>query len=76
MKAILEFELPEESGDLKTALEGYKWSLAFSDVYDWLKRISRGKEEPLKASNIYEAIDIVLKKMDDIQYSYNIIKEV
>ena len=37
MKAILEFNLPEEQQDFELAANGYKWQLVVSNLDNWMR---------------------------------------
>ncbi|HAZ07953.1 MAG TPA: hypothetical protein DCZ01_05380 [Elusimicrobia bacterium] len=41
MKAILEFDLPEESSEHKLALEGGSWMSVCHDLDQWLRSIQK-----------------------------------
>lgn len=76
MKVNLEFELPEEEHDLKLAIDGYKWALAFSDVYEQLRRYQRGKADlPENVKNKDDLLEYVtnlcLTMVDDYNLNFN-----
>lgn len=39
MKAILEFDLPEDEEDYRIAIDGYKWYLVVHEVDQWIRSI-------------------------------------
>lgn len=41
MKAILEFNLPEEAAEHKLALDGGKWMAVCSDIDQWLRSMEK-----------------------------------
>lgn len=53
MKAILEFDLPEEDDEHKLALDGWKWKSACSEFAQWLRSIQKhGDQKTLKVEEV------------------------
>ena len=58
MKAILEFNLPEEDEDYKSAVNGQRYINAIRVIVDWLKRMHDDSK--------YETYGFVYEKVFDI----------
>ena len=53
MKAILEFNLPEEQDDHRVALDGWKWRAVVSDIADQLRSALKYDEKLTPESNAF-----------------------
>ena len=53
MKAILEFNLPEEQDDHRAALDGWKWRAVVSDIADQLRSALKYDETLTPESNAF-----------------------
>lgn len=47
-KVILEFDSVEEQDDIKSALDGYKWKLAMSDLDQELRKTTKYGQSTIK----------------------------
>ncbi|MEI7481407.1 MAG: hypothetical protein WCK75_03560 [Elusimicrobiota bacterium] len=45
MKAILEFNLPEEDADHRVALDGWKWKSVLYGVDQWLRKLEKHEDK-------------------------------
>lgn len=45
MKAILEFNLPEEAEDHLHALNGIKYKIALDELDEWLRKLSKYEDK-------------------------------
>jgi len=45
MKAILEFNLPEEDAEHRVALDGWKWKSVLYNVDQWLRKLEKHEEK-------------------------------
>lgn len=68
MKAILEFDLPEESHEMQDAINGYKYSIVIFELDQWLRSKIKYEDLPDKEYDIY---DSVREKIRDIVDDYN-----
>lgn len=51
MKAILEFDLPEEAAEHQAALDGYKWKAVVDDMRQYLHTQEKYKaDDPINAA--------------------------
>lgn len=66
MKAILEFNLPEESDNFETASNATKYRAILSDLYGWLR--SKTKYEDIESIEVEQ----VKKKMIELLTDYNL----
>ena len=64
MKAILEFNLPEEKDDHDMALNGYKYKIAVGDIFDVLRKYS--KYDDSLTTEQYTLIDELRTKFNEI----------
>ena len=71
MKAILEFDLPDDQSDLESAINGYKWQLAMWDMSQYLR--SKTKYAPDETSGeVIEALEKARDELFDILNNYNL----
>jgi len=54
MKAIIEFELPQDAIEHQTALDGWKWRMILNDVSESIRHDLKYTEIPAEA---YKALD-------------------
>jgi len=76
MKVTLEFNGEEEQGDLKTALDGYKWKNAMWDLDQELRKTIKYGESFLPDKNISEQeiliVEGIRKYLREIVSNYNL----
>jgi hypothetical protein len=71
MKAILEFNLPEEQPEFDNAVNGAKWSLVAWKLDQWLR--SQIKYSPDDMSQeAYEAFEECRDKLHEIKNEYSL----
>ena len=70
MKAILEFELPEDHIDFENASMGYKWKLLAWDMDQWLRNQLKYRYD--YKENEYETLEKVRDMLYEIKESYNL----
>lgn len=59
MKAILEFDLPEEDEAHKLALDGWKWKSVCSELAQWLRSIHKHTDqETLTVEEVRARLDM------------------
>jgi hypothetical protein len=61
MKAILEFDLPDEQHEHKLAIDGQKWSCAMWDIDQHLRSIL--KYEDNISEEVYDKVDSIREKL-------------
>jgi len=73
MKSILEFDLPEESDELRDALDGAKWKLVVWDILQDLRsRVKYGESPELPKSLTQDAADELREYVHDVINGYNL----
>jgi len=72
MKAILEFDLPEDNIDFKAAINGHNYKSAIWEYDQWLRSEMKYGELDEK---IYEAYDTCRKKLRNILEEDNLFIE-
>lgn len=71
MKAILEFDLPEEQPEFDNAVNGGKWSLVAWELDQWLR--SQIKYAPDEMSQeAYDAFEECRDKLHEIKDDYGL----
>jgi len=66
-KVILEFDSVEEQDDIKSALDGYKWKLAMSDLDNELRKTTRYNQSLIKTdTQSCDVEDLVAEKYRDL----------
>ena len=66
MKAILEFNLPEENGDFKSHINGWKYECALKEIFNHLRKKIKYGDLPTHEHDLLENL------IDD----FNLIKDV
>jgi len=69
MKAILEFDCPEQEQELQTAIDGYKWKFVVSEIDRQLR--NQSKYEDVETISI----DSVRKIITDVINDYGLKEE-
>ncbi len=69
MKAILEFNLPEENAEHKLALDGGKWMSVLHELDQWLRSIA--KYEDRKTVTIEEVRARIYEELEDSGLSFD-----
>lgn len=64
MKAILEFNLPEEQDDFEVASKAYRYKISLEDFDNYLR--ARLKYEDISDEKIYECIENIRNKLHEI----------
>jgi len=71
MKAILEFNLPDDQPEFDNAINGTKWSLVAWELDQWLR--SQIKYSPDDMSQeAYDAFEQCRDKLHEIKNEYNL----
>lgn len=70
MKAILEFNLPDDQHDFDMAIEGHKWSLVAWDMDQYLR--TRMKYEDTISDEEYKAVEAAREKLRNIVSNYSL----
>jgi hypothetical protein len=65
MKAILEFNLPEDSSEFDSAVNGEKWSLAMWELSQWLRSQTKHAAEGM-SDDTYKAFEDTRDKLYEI----------
>jgi len=71
MKAILEFNLPDDQSDFESAINGYKWELAMWDMNQYLRSVTKYAPDETSAE-VVEALDKARDKLFNILNDYNL----
>ena len=71
MKAILEFNLPDDQSDFESAVNGYKWQLAVWDMNQYLRSVTKYAPDETSAE-VVEALDKARDKLFNILNDYNL----
>jgi len=75
MKAILEFNLPEESDQYQIANRFMDWALALKDMDDWFRdRLKYGQEFDSGGEELEKARQALFEIMEDREISLEQIK--
>lgn len=56
MKAILEFQLPEESQEHKIALEGQKYASATESMFNWIRSKQKYRDLTIEEHNLLDEL--------------------
>jgi len=65
MKAILEFNLPDDQIDFEDAANGQKWSLAMWELDNWLRSQTKHPPEGM-SDDTWKALDDTREKLYEI----------
>ena len=71
MKAILEFNLPDDQSDFESAVNGYKWQLAVWDMNYYLRSVTKYAPDETSAE-VFEALDKARDELFNILNNYNL----
>ena len=71
MKAILEFDLPDEQPDFEAAINGYKWESAMWDMNQYLRSVTKYAPDETSAE-VVEALDKARDELFNILNNYNL----
>ena len=69
MKAILEFNLPEEEAEHRLALDGGKWMSVCNELDQWLRSIQ--KHSDLKTLKVDEVCKRLYEELDSAGLSFD-----
>ncbi len=69
MKAILEFNLPEETAEHKLALDGCKWMSACHELDQWLRSIQKHSDQ--KILNVDEVRERLYEELESAGLSFD-----
>ena len=71
MKAILEFNLPDDQSDFESAINGYKWESAMWDMNQYLRSVTKYAPDETSAE-VVEALDKARDELFNILNNYNL----
>ena len=71
MKAILEFNLPDDQDDFKKAVDGYKWALAAWDMDQYLRSQTKYAPDSMP-EEVYDALQAARDKLHEIIHEYTL----
>jgi len=54
MKALLRFDLPQETDEHEAALNGWKYKSIIDDLFQWLRRHDKADTESLSVDEVRE----------------------
>ena len=66
MKAILEFNLPDDQSDFELAINGYKWQLVAWELDQWLRSQTKYAPEEM-SQEVYDAFELCRDKLNEIK---------
>ena len=66
MKAILEFDLPEEEEQFSAANKGMDWALLNWDIEQYIRNRLKYQTEKLDTSSAKEELELLREKLYDI----------
>ena len=73
MKAILEFNLPEDKEEFDTALKGMDWALLVLDIdHNLKKKLTHKFESQPKEWNVFGGVDETFKYINNLFEEYNV----
>lgn len=72
MKAILEFNLPEDKTDFELATQGNKWWLVAWDMDQWLRSQLKFPENMNLSDDGYEVLEKCREKLRELIDEYNL----
>ena len=72
MKAVLEFNLPEDKTDFELANEGNKWWLVAWDMDQWLRAQIKFPENMNLSDDGYEVLEKCREKLRELIDEYNL----
>lgn len=71
MKAILEFDLPDDQSDFESAINGYKWESAMWEMNQYLRSVTKYASDETSAE-VIEALDKARDELFKILNNYNL----
>ena len=71
MKAILEFDLPDDQYDFESAINGYKWESAMWEMNQYLRSVTKYASDETSAE-VIEALDKARDELFKILNNYNL----
>ena len=71
MKAILEFNLPDDQSDFELATNGYKWSVVAWELDQWLRSQIKYAPEDM-SQEVYDAFQQCRDKLHEIKEDYSL----
>ena len=66
MKAILEFELPEDKEEFEVASKAMDWSILAWDIEQYIRNRLKYQTEKLDTSSAKEELEILRKELHDL----------
>ena len=66
MKAILEFELPEDKEEFDAASKGMDWAILAWDIEQYIRNRLKYQTEKLDTSSAKEELEILRKELHDL----------
>ena len=69
MKARLEYELPEEQHDFRTAADGWRWRRVVEEMDTRLRDRLKYGDVP---DPIYDELDTIRKELSEVMHDYNL----
>lgn len=61
MKAVLKFDLPEDSHDFNVAVNGWKWKMAMQELFQWIRSNHKNGKE-VNGDDVREKINELLSE--------------
>lgn len=71
MKAILEFDLPDEQPDFEAAINGYKWESAMWDMNQYLRSVTKYAPDET-SEEVVDALEKARNELFNILSNYNL----
>ena len=66
MKAILEFELPEDKENFDASAKGMDWAIVAWDMEQYIRNRLKYQTEKLDVSSAHEELEILRKELHDL----------
>ena len=66
MKAILEFELPEDKEEFDAASKGMDWAILAWDMEQYIRNRLKYQTEKLDVSSAHEELEILRKELHEL----------
>ena len=66
MKAILEFELPEDKEEFDAASKGMDWAIVAWDMEQYIRNRLKYQTEKLDTSSAKEELELLRKELHDL----------
>ena len=66
MKAILEFELPEDKEEFDAATKGMDWAIVAWDIDQWIRNRLKHQTEKLQTSSAKEELELLRHELHDL----------